>query len=195
MENLADFGTYHYSTPRSSARMRAKIKLVFIQSFRNLPFSKNQKIKVLDVGCGLGFISCISAEFYPNAHVTGFDTFEDDSLRNSSLEKARMNAKILGLSDRVRFRKGDVFGSNYARGKYDLIISNLVFHNFGEKRFDAYERLASWARPNSYVLLGDLMFNPGLDVKRLSKHFRKVKVVPAKGVALMYKMLVLSEPK
>lgn len=190
-----DFGTYHYTTPQGSAEMRGKIKLVFKAAFRSLPFSRDQKIKVLDVGCGLGFISCACAEFYPNALVTGIDTFEHASLRDSSLAKARRNARILGVSDRVRFQRGDVFGSYYRRGNFDLIVSNLVFHNFGKKRFDAYARLASWTPPGSYVLLSELMFHPGADLKRLSGLFRSVKEILSTRIDGEYKMLVLSEPR
>ncbi len=28
------------------------------------------------MGCGLGFLSCVSAEFYKNARITGIDTFD-----------------------------------------------------------------------------------------------------------------------
>src|SRR5512132_4002301 len=85
---------------------------------------------------------CVCAEYYQNAKVTGFDTFEHGSLKDSSLAKAKNNAKILGFQERVRFQKGDLFSSDYSKGKFDLFVSNLVFHNLGRKRFDAYERLA-----------------------------------------------------
>ncbi len=191
-----DFGTYHHSTPRGSAQLREAIKILFIEAFHRLPFSRDQNVKVLDVGCGLGFISCTCAEYYASALVTGIDTFEHASLHGSSLAKARKNAKILGLSDRVRFQKGDIFRSNYRRGNFDLIVSNLVFHNFGKKRFDAYTRLASWTPLGSYVLLGELMFVPAADLKCLSSLFESMKEIPSTDVAGdYYKMLVLSQPK
>jgi 16S rRNA G1207 methylase RsmC len=65
-------------------------------------------LRVLDVGCGLGFLSCISAEFYNNSQITGIDTFKHASLKESSLKKAK-NARILGFSDRIDFKKDDVF--------------------------------------------------------------------------------------
>ena len=64
---------------------------------------------ILDVGCGLGFLSCVIAEFYKNARITGIDTFKHSSLKGSSLEKAKENARILGFSDRIDFKKSDVF--------------------------------------------------------------------------------------
>lgn len=194
-QRLPDFGTYHHSTPGGSVVFRDKIKVTFTEAFRLLQFSRDEKIRVLDVGCGLGFISCTCAEFYRNARVVGFDTFEHLSLRGSSLSKAKKNAAILGFSDRVRFRKGDVFDSDYRRGKFDLLVSNLVFHNFGKKRFDAYDRLASWVHPNSYVIFGDLMFHAAADLKHLSNLFKTMRTVRAKGIGDYYRMLVMSQPE
>lgn len=182
-------------TPMASEATRARIKSIFTESFGDLPFSKTDRIKVLDVGCGLGFLSCVCAEFYTNARVTGIDIFEHPSLHGSSLVKARKNARTLGLSNKVRFLKADILHSDHRRGKFDLFVSNLVFHNFGKKRFEAYERLASWVPQNSYVLLGDLFFRHGADLKSLSTLFGNVKELPTTGMNECYKMLELSDPE
>lgn len=190
-----DFGTYHHSTPGSSEKTREKVKIVFTKVFGDLPFSRDDKLKILDVGSGLGFLSCVCAEYYQNAKVTGFDTFEHGSLKDSSLAKAKYNAKILGFQERVRFQKGDLFSSDYSKGKFDLFVSNLVFHNLGRKRFDAYERLAYWIMSNSYIVLGDLFFDYKLDLRRLASLFGNVEKKPGFNIGRQYKLLMLSEPK
>jgi methylase of polypeptide subunit release factors len=139
---VPDFGKYHHTTARQSDEIREEIKTLFTEALAGLPFARVDRLRVLDMGCGLGFLSCVCAEHYPNARVIGFDTFEHASLKGSSLEKAKANARILRLSDRIRFQKGDFFSSDYRGKKYDLFVSNLVFENFGRRRFDAYESLA-----------------------------------------------------
>ena len=84
-----DFGTYHHSTPRASQKIRQKVKMLFTKVFSNLPFAYDDSLKILDVGCGLGFLSCVCAEYYPNARITGFDTFKHASLKESSLAKTK----------------------------------------------------------------------------------------------------------
>ena len=190
-----DFGTYHHSTPRSSEKTREKVKIVFTKVFGDLPFSRDDRLKILDVGCGLGFLSCVCAEYYQNAKVTGFDTFEHGSLKDSSLAKAKNNAKILGFQERVRFQKGDLFSSDYSKGKFDLFVSSLVFHNLGRKRFDAYERLAYWIMSKSYIVLGDLFFDYKLDLRRLAGLFDTVEKKPSFNICRQYKLLILSEQK
>lgn len=194
-EGGTDFGTYHHSTLEDSEKARKRVKILFTKAFGDLPFSRDEKLKILDVGCGLGFLSCVCAEFYPNASITGFDTFEHASLKDSSLEKARTNAKILGFSGRILFQKGDFFRSDYRKKKFDILVSNLVFHNFGRRRFDAYQRLARWATPKSCVVLGDLFFDYESDIKGLSDVFGGVERILGSGMGSMYKVLVLSGPK
>jgi len=44
--------------------------------------------------------------------------------------------------------------------KFDIFVSNLVFHNFGKMPFKAYSHLSSWAQAGSFVVMGDLLFSP-----------------------------------
>jgi hypothetical protein len=74
-------------------------------------------------------------------------------------------------------------------------VSNLVFHNFCRKRFDAYERLRHWATPESYIVLGDLFFNYKKDSKLLTSLFGSIQEKPGSMIDGVYKMLVLSELK
>src|SRR5215469_13280726 len=120
--------TYHHSTSVAFKKVRAVVKDMFTDTFASLPLGRDDELRILDVGCGLGFLSCVSAEFYKNATITGFDTFKHVSLKRSSLEGAKENTRILGFSDRIDFKKGDVFRFSPLE-KFDIIVSNLVFHN------------------------------------------------------------------
>jgi cyclopropane fatty-acyl-phospholipid synthase-like methyltransferase len=188
-----DFGTYHHTTSEMSEEIRNWAKTYFIKAFEDLPFSQDDKLKIVDVGCGLGFLSCICAEHYHNASVTGFDTFEDPSLKNSTLAKAMDNAKVLGFSQRIAFQKKDFFRSDYSRSKTDLFVSNLVFHNFGKKRLIAYQRLARWTGANSYVVLGDLFTDYKTVSDQLAGLFGGVEERP--DSTGNFKILVLSKPR
>jgi SAM-dependent methyltransferase len=193
-ERKPDFGTYHHSTPKRSERTRAVVARAFLEAFDTLPFSRNQEVDIMDLGCGLGFLSCVCAKFYRRARVTGIDTFEHESLKGSSLEKANENSRILGLSDRVHFERGDMLSSDYGDMEFDLFVSNLVFHNLGRKRFGAYDRLLSWMSPNSHALLGDAFREGKGDMKYLANVFRIDKEIEPKGISWApYKILALSK--
>jgi cyclopropane fatty-acyl-phospholipid synthase-like methyltransferase len=154
---------------------------------------RDDELRILDVGCGLGFLSCASAEFYKNARITGIDTFKHSSLKRSSLERAKENARILGFSDRIDFKKGDVFRFTPTE-KFDIIVSNLVFHNFGKMRFKAYSRLSSWTQAGSFVLMGELFFSPKTDIVHLAKAFRILRQIKSpKSDFRQYALLVMSK--
>jgi cyclopropane fatty-acyl-phospholipid synthase-like methyltransferase len=170
------FGTYHHSTPSASKKTRVVVKAIFTNAFASLPFRRDDELGILDVGCGLGFLSCVSAEFYENAQITGIDTFKHASLKGSSLERAKENARILGFSDRIDFKKSDVFRFTPSK-KFDIIVSNLVFHNFGKTRFKAYSRLSSWVHNRSFIVMGDLFFSRKIDIDQLMKAFGIVREI------------------
>src|SRR5919199_4700210 len=81
------FGTYHHSTSAASKEVREVVKAMFTDAFASLPFGRDDELRILDVGCGLGFLSCLSAEFYRNAQITGIDTFRHSRLKRSSIER------------------------------------------------------------------------------------------------------------
>ena len=61
---------------RASKKIRPVMKAMFTDAFASLPFWRDDELRILDVGCDLGFLACVSAEFYKNARITGIDTFE-----------------------------------------------------------------------------------------------------------------------
>ncbi len=187
-----DFGTYHHSSPADSKKIRTIMKTAFTDCFALLPFHKEDKLKILDVGCGLGFLSCVSAEFYKNACIIGIDTFKHVSLKESSPDRAEENAKIRGFSDRIKFRNDDVF--MFATSlKFDIIVSNLLFHNLGRMRYKAYTRLSSWARDNSFIIIGDLFFSPKKDTDYLSKEFKILREFKPTSEIGRYSLIVMSK--
>jgi ribosomal protein L11 methylase PrmA len=187
------FGTYHHSTSTASKKTRVVVKAMFTNAFASLPFRRDDELGILDVGCGLGFLSCVSAEFYKNAQITGIDTFKHASLKGSNLERAKENARILGFSDRIDFKKSDVFRFTPSK-KFDIIVSNLVFHNFGKMRFNAYSRLSSWVHNRSFIVMGDLFFSHKTDIDQLVKAFGIVREIrPTKSDFEHYALLVMSK--
>jgi len=185
-----DFGVYHHTSPAASVEIRGIMQVMFTDAFVSLPFTRDAKVKILDVGCGLGFLSCVSAEFYKNARVTGIDMFKHASLKDSSPKKAKENAKILDVADRIDFRKCDMLKFS-PTGTFDLIVSNLVFHNLGKRRFDAYQRLARWTK--FYAILGDLFFDYEIDLRFLSNLFANVKDRSSSTIGQQYRILQMSK--
>ncbi|HEY7570149.1 MAG TPA: class I SAM-dependent methyltransferase [Nitrososphaeraceae archaeon] len=187
-----DFGTYHHSTAADSKKIRAIMKAAFTDAFASLPLSRDDKLKILDVGCGLGFLSCVSAEFYKNASIIGIDTFKHASLKQSSPERAKENARMLDFSGRIKFRNKDVFRFTTNK-KFDIIVSNLLFHNLGKMRYEAYTSLSSWTRNNSFIIIGDLFFSPKKDIDYLSKIFRILREFKPPSGIRRYSLYVMSK--
>ena len=72
---------------------------------------------VLDLCTGSGSLAILAAMAFPQARVDAADISDD------ALALARLNVADQGLKDRVRLKKGDLFG-NLGKARYDLIISN-----------------------------------------------------------------------
>ena len=77
--------------------------------------------------------------------------------------------------------------------KFDIIVSNLVFHNFGKMRFKAYSLLSSWTQTSSFVIMGDLFFSHKTDIAQLEKAFRILRQIRPKDGFGQYALLVVSK--
>lgn len=164
-----DFGTYHHSTAEQSNEIRAWAEKEFTSTLLSL-YPPRLALRILDAGCGLGFLSYVAAKCFPKARITGVDLFEHKSISGVSLEKAVKNMKALRTASRISLHRHDLTEPLNPRVKYDLTVSNLVFHNLGKRRFDAYENVFAALKPGGYFIIADLFPNAGEDMRFFRKH-------------------------
>lgn len=163
-----DFGTYHHSTPEESQQIREDATRAFSKLLRPL-YPSGATLRILDAGCGLGFLTYVVARRFPQARVTGVDLFRDGSVSELSIDKAMENMKSLGIDSRTWFLTHDLTKPLKSDVQYDLAVSNLVFHNMGKKRFKAYETVFDALKPKGYFVIGDLFPHSKADMD----YFRK----------------------
>jgi release factor glutamine methyltransferase len=87
-------------------------------------FGKEQPARVVDMATGSGCIGLSLAKAWPKSAVVLTDISED------ALELARLNTSRLGLDERVRLLRSDLFEK--VDGAFDLIVSNLPYIPRGE---------------------------------------------------------------
>jgi len=73
-------------------------------------------MNILDIGVGSGCILLTILKERKNFYGTGID------ISKKSLDISKINAKNLNLVSRIKFYKSDI--DKFAKGKYDLIVSN-----------------------------------------------------------------------
>lgn len=77
--------------------------------------------RLADVGTGTGIAPIRIAQAFPEVVATGFD------IHAPNLERARTNAHLAGVADRVQFTQAD--GVKELPGRYDLITMFAVVHD------------------------------------------------------------------
>lgn len=150
-----DFGTYHHSTPEESDQIRERAEKAFSKLLMPL-YPSGAPLRILDAGCGLGFLTWVTAKCFPKARLTGVDLFRHGSMSGISIEKAEENMKSLGIGSRISFLKHDLTKPLGRDAQHDLAVSNLVFHNLGKKRFKAYGTIFDALKPGGFFVIGDL---------------------------------------
>lgn len=102
-----------------------------------------------DIGCGPGYLTTLITQRYHHLHVVGLDT------SNEMISTATLNASLLGLSNRVEFREGDVSNLPMPEGTLDFAVSTLSLHHWS----DPSQGLAEFHRvlkPGGQLLLFDI---------------------------------------
>ncbi len=81
-------------------------------------------MKVLDVGCGMGFpLLELAGRLGPAADLYGIDPW------HGGVQRARLKAEAYGLKN-VHIIEGDAANTKFDDGSFDLITSNLGINNF-----------------------------------------------------------------
>jgi ubiquinone/menaquinone biosynthesis C-methylase UbiE len=76
--------------------------------------------KILEVGCGSGFLSRLMAQSLDGACVLGMDTDPD------MLDVATQLIERDGLSERIQLSSGDTYRLPFADESFDLVTSHRV---------------------------------------------------------------------
>ncbi len=110
--------------------------------------------RILDLGCGTGTETVAYKQRYPEADVYGVD------LSAPLLNFAHTWCEDLGCA--VHFRQADARATGYDDASFDLIVSNILFH---ETRTDIVRDIMREARrllrPGGVLLNADTPYQPG----------------------------------
>jgi ubiquinone/menaquinone biosynthesis C-methylase UbiE len=112
--------------------------------------------RVLDVGCGNGFLLVEMAKRLTTGTATGIDVWMPGA-GDQTAELAWRNARLEGVEDRVEIRNVDARAMPFADASFDVIVSSLMLHHAGGSA-DRQHVLAEMARvlkPGGAVLLYD----------------------------------------
>ena len=126
--------------------------------------AKNSQLNILDIGIGSGCILLSLLKERPNFYGTGID------ISKKSINVSKYNAKILHLTNRVKFYNSDV--DNFNIGKYDIIVSN-----------PPYIELSSL----KYLVKDVVKYEPKLALSGGLDGFSKIRKVISKAATLIKK--------
>jgi len=82
--------------------------------------------EILDIGCGNGPLTIALAKKYPGAKVVGMDYWGKDW--DYSKQVCERNASLSNVAQRTIFRPGSAVELPFPDNSFDLVVSNLVFH-------------------------------------------------------------------
>ena len=112
--------------------------------------------RVLDVGCGNGFLLVEIAKQLTTGNVTGIDLWKAEAGAQSS-EVAWRNAHIERVQDRIDIQNVDARAMPFADHAFDVIVSSLMLHHSGggADRDRVIDEMLRALKPGGTILLYD----------------------------------------
>ena len=115
----------------------------------SIPFECDQKISVIDLGCGTGTISKLIKEKYSNATITCLDIAEN-MLEISKTKLQKFSGIEYTIADFNKFCFGDT---------YDVVVSSLALHHLvtGQDKIDFYNKIYAALNPGGFFANADVI--------------------------------------
>ena len=95
----------------------------YYKTVANEIISTGKTGRLLDLGCGPGYLSIEIVKLNKNMNIIGVDLCE------KLIEMARGNAAKAGLSDRLRFEVGDAAKLRFGNASFDMALSTGMLHS------------------------------------------------------------------
>jgi release factor glutamine methyltransferase len=197
--------------PRPETELLVEHALAWLDGHQQT--AKDKRLSVVDVGTGSGAIILALAARSPLPLSCVSLLATDRSL--DALAVARVNAKRMGLSDRIDFRHADLLGS--LSGPFDLIVANLPYITHEEWRdlapdisqyepaealdggmdgLDPYRALLAQANgrlASGGALMLEIGSTQGISAQALAEEaFPRAKVAVIKDLAALDRLVVIS---
>jgi SAM-dependent methyltransferase len=114
--------------------------------------------RVLDVGCGNGFLLVDVAKRLSTGTATGIDVWKAEAGEQSA-DVARRNAQLEGVADRVDIRDADARQLPFANQTFDVIVSSLMLHHAGDSgdRHRVLDEMVRVLKPRGTIVLYDAL--------------------------------------
>jgi len=147
--------------------------------------------KVLDVGCGNGFLLLEAAKHLTSGEAIGIDVWSDDAGQQSA-DVLRHNAQIEGVASRIDLQNIDARKLPFEAETFDVILSSLALHHMGSgaDRKQALQEMIRVLKPGGVILLYDMFPMIG-QAAAVMRKYRLGQVKKISGLA----MVVLSANK
>ena len=90
----------------------------------------NGEGQALDIGCGNAPLTIMLAQQFPQSRVTGIDYWGKNWDYSQGI--CQQNATQEGVGERTQFQKASASALPFEDDQFDLVVSNLVFHEVAE---------------------------------------------------------------
>jgi arsenite methyltransferase len=126
---------------------------------RNLPIKGRKKL--LDVGCGRGFILIEAAKRFSKCQCVGIDNWSQFDLYQNNPGQTAENARLEGVGQRVKVVTADMQKIPFKNGHFDAVTAHLALHRIvnREGRKKAIRELVRVLKKGGKLVLQDFQYN------------------------------------
>jgi len=115
----------------------------------SIPFEKDKKITILDLGVGTGQTALHILKKYPNATIDGID------ISPKMIEQGKL--RLEKYKEKIKFYESDIYHYEFTK-QYDAIIAVLCIHHLNpSQKQDFFKKIHSILKPDGIFIIADII--------------------------------------